>query len=173
MATRLQIAPLAPGDREAWEPLARAYKDFYRTPTSDAEFGAAWARILSRETVFGLGARQDGELLGIVHYVFHASAWHDRVCYLQDLFVAPRARAKGIARALIHAVAREAAEAGAVRCYWLTQEHNATARALYDKVARFNGFIRYDYPMSAEAAASAPPGIDPDSLSSSGHDRAR
>jgi len=28
-----------------------------------------------------------------------------------------------------------------------TQEDNARARLLYDKVARFNGFIRYDYPL--------------------------
>jgi len=31
--------------------------------------------------------------------------------------------------------------------YWLTKQDNARARILYDKVARFAGFIRYDYPM--------------------------
>ncbi|WP_158587862.1 hypothetical protein [Actinomadura logoneensis] len=35
-------------------------------------------------------------------------------------------------------------ERDAPRLYWTTQEHNATARALYDKVARFNGFLRHD-----------------------------
>jgi hypothetical protein len=29
------------------------------------------------------------------------------------------------------------------RVYWLTQEHNATARALYDKVAANSGFTVY------------------------------
>jgi hypothetical protein len=28
---------------------------------------------------------------------------------------------------------------------WTTQEDNHRARLLYDKVARLNGFIRYDY----------------------------
>jgi GNAT superfamily N-acetyltransferase len=142
------IAPLAPADRQAWERLARGYKEFYRTPTTDAEYDAAWKRIVSQGTVLGIGAKQDGALLGIAHYLFHGSAWADRVCYLQDLFVAPHARGKGIARALIEAVAAAAREAGAARCYWQTKEDNATARALYDKVARFSGFIRYDYPMS-------------------------
>ena len=32
--------------------------------------------------------------------------------------------------------------------YWLTQDNNTTARTLYDKVAVYKGFIRYDYPMS-------------------------
>lgn len=32
-----------------------------------------------------------------------------------------------------------------MRYYWLTQGSNAQARILYDKVARFAGYIRYDY----------------------------
>ncbi|HSN20877.1 MAG TPA: GNAT family N-acetyltransferase [Usitatibacter sp.] len=163
----LRIAALAARDRAAWEPLARGYKAFYRTETSDAEYEAAWGRILRREAVFGLGAKEGRELVGIAHYLFHASAWAERVCYLQDLFVAPHARGKGVARALIEAVAGEARKAGAARCYWQTQQHNATARALYDKVGRFNGFIRYDYPMQGA------PRVAPDLLASSGHGRAR
>ena len=33
----------------------------------------------------------------------------------------------------------------ALPIYWHTQESNARARVLYDKVARFTGFIRYAY----------------------------
>ena len=51
---------------------------------------------------------------------------------------------RGVGRALIEAVAQQARAAGAQRCYWLTQQDNHAARALYDKVARFHGFIRYD-----------------------------
>jgi hypothetical protein len=36
-----------------------------------------------------------------------------------------------------------AREQGASRVYWLTQEGNATARALYDKLAERSGFIQY------------------------------
>jgi GNAT superfamily N-acetyltransferase len=56
-------------------------------------------------------------------------------------------RGRGIARALIEAVAEAARTRGAERLYWLTQTHNAAARALYDKVAKYNDFIRYDYPL--------------------------
>jgi GNAT superfamily N-acetyltransferase len=143
-----RIGPLAREDRAGWEPLARGYKEFYKTETSGAEYDAAWSRILARGDVFGIGAKVDGKLVGIAHYLFHASAWADRVCYLQDLFVAPEARGQGIARALIEAVAEAAREGNAARCYWHTQEWNATARALYDRVGRFRGFIRYDYPLA-------------------------
>jgi GNAT superfamily N-acetyltransferase len=70
------------------------------------------------------------------------------VCYLQDLFTVPEARGRGVARALIAHVAEAARAAGARRYYWLTQEHNTTARALYDRVAAFHGFIRYDHPVT-------------------------
>jgi len=56
-------------------------------------------------------------------------------------------RGRGVAGALIKGVAAAALAQGAERLYWLTQDHNATARALYDKVAKYNNFIRYDYPL--------------------------
>jgi GNAT superfamily N-acetyltransferase len=73
--------------------------------------------------------------------------WYGDACYLQDLFVAEAARGRGAARALIERVAEMARIRGVTRLYWNTQEDNARARLLYDKVARFNGFIRYDYPL--------------------------
>jgi len=141
----LQIAPLRANERAAWEHLARAYKEFYQTPTSAAEFATAWKRLRTNDGVFGLGARVDGELVGIAHYLFHTGTWTRQVCYLQDLFTLPQARGKGVARALIEAVAQIARKQGATRYYWLTQEHNAVARVLYNKVGQYHGFIRYDY----------------------------
>lgn len=131
-------------DREAWLVLARGYKAFYETETSAAEFETAWQRLLGGDGVHGLGAFVDGQLVGFTHYLFHTTVWTRSVCYLQDLFTLPEARGRGVARSLIGAVADIAREAGAARCYWLTQENNLTARALYDRVASFHGFIRYD-----------------------------
>lgn len=143
----LVVSSLRPEDRASWEVLAQGYKRFYKTEASPAEYEATWQRLLRQDGVFGIGARGDGELVGIAHYLFHTSAWAPKVCYLQDLFVSPEARGKGAARALIEAVAGAAREAQASRCYWLTQEDNSTARVLYDKLAKFNGFVRYDYPL--------------------------
>jgi GNAT superfamily N-acetyltransferase len=91
-----------------------------------------------------LGAYMGGRLCGIVHYLFHRSCWTiGNYCYLQDLFVAENARHLGVGRALIAAVEKRARGAGASRVYWLTQESNAVARALYDKLAERSGFIQY------------------------------
>jgi GNAT superfamily N-acetyltransferase len=143
----VRVAALAAADHPRWLELARGYKAFYKTPVTDAEYQRAWKRLLANDRVWGLGARHGGQLVGIAHYLFHSSTWNEEVCYLQDLFVDPAFRGRGIARALIEAVAKAALARGAERLYWLTQEHNAAARALYDKVAKYNHFIRYDYPL--------------------------
>ena len=57
-----RIAPLQPEDRAAWEVLARGYKDFYYTPTTDAEYGVAWNRLLAQDGVHGLAAWLDGRM---------------------------------------------------------------------------------------------------------------
>jgi GNAT superfamily N-acetyltransferase len=143
----VETLALRPADRETWEVLARGYKEFYATPTSDAEYALAWDRLVAEEGVQGLGGFVDGKLVGIAHYLFHTSIWARSNCYLQDLFTLPSARGHGVARSLIFAVAEQARLRGAARFYWLTQDHNATARALYDKVAKHVGFIRYDFPL--------------------------
>jgi len=145
VSVAIDVAPLRAEDRAAWEVLARGYKAFYRSPTTDEEYATAWKRLLARDGVSGLGAKINGQLVGIAHYLFHASAWAQTVCYLQDLFTSPALRSKGVGRALIEAVAAEARVRGAARYYWLTQDHNAVARRLYDKVGKHNGFIRYDF----------------------------
>lgn len=149
------VTLLKSGDRTAWEELARGYKAFYRTPTTDEQYAAAWRDLQDEGSGFcGLGAYlgdapggEPGALVGIAHYLFHPLMWYGDACFLQDLFVAEAARGQGAARALIERVAEMARVRGATRLYWTAQEDNARARLLYDKVARFNGFIRYDYPL--------------------------
>ena len=140
----LRLAELTDADRSAWEPLARGYKAFYATEVDDAGYDAAWRRLRAGPPMLALGAWRQDQLLGIAHGVFHASAWADEVCYLQDLFTGPEARGQGVAAALIQALARHARLRGCARLYWQTHETNARARALYDRVAQHHGFIRYD-----------------------------
>ena len=143
----VDIAPIRDGDRAEWEALARGYKAFYETKLPDARYEETWQSLMAGARVHGLAARLGGEMVGIAHYLFHAQSWSADACYLQDLFTAPEARGRGVATALIGAVAEAARARGAVKYYWLTKEDNLQARALYDRVARFKGFVRYDYPL--------------------------
>ena len=141
----IEISPLAEPDRVAWKVLAEGYNDFYETVWPEAAYERVFRRLLAGRDVHALGAKLNGRLVGIAHYLFHANVWRDDVCYLQDLFVDEQVRGQGAARALIDAVAAAARVKGASRYYWQTKQDNARARALYEKVAVFRGFIRYDY----------------------------
>ena len=84
------------------------------------------------------------QLLGLAHILFHRSTWSKTwYCYLEDLFVDPTLRAKGVGRALIQAVYEKADAQGCTRTYWATQEFNYRARGLYDQVATKSPFIQY------------------------------
>jgi len=145
----LIVRAVRPEDYEPWLPLWDGYNAFYGRsgPTALAPeiTRTTWQRFFDHyEPVHAMVAEQDGQLLGLVHYLFHRSTISiEPTCYLNDLFTSEAARGKGVARALIQAVYDRAREAGGWRVYWLTHETNATARLLYDKVADDTGFIVY------------------------------
>jgi GNAT superfamily N-acetyltransferase len=140
----ITIGRLDAQDRAAWEHLFAGYHAFYGRPNWPQEnYDEAWRRFRQDDEIHARGAYDDTRLVGIVHFLVHASTSSADVCYLQDLFTAPEARGKGVARALIAEVERWAIDRGCARVYWLTQSGNDTARRLYDQVAENRGFIQY------------------------------
>ncbi|MFI6926202.1 GNAT family N-acetyltransferase [Nonomuraea spiralis] len=141
----ISIGKLVPSDRDVWEGLFRAYIDFYQRVEPAEMYERAWQEFQADTRMHAFGARVDGRLVGITHFLVHAStsAPDADVCYLQDLFTASDVRGRGVGRMLIEAVADWARDRGCSRVYWNTHESNSTARRLYDKVAENRGFIRY------------------------------
>jgi GNAT superfamily N-acetyltransferase len=140
------IRPLTHADRSQWDQLWQGYLAFYESAVPDDVSDLTWQRILDPEAPIHAfcAAQPDGKLLGIVHYLFHPVTWAAGPrCYLEDLFTASEARGQGVGRALIEAVYAAADARCADQVYWLTQDTNATARRLYDQVARATPFIKY------------------------------
>jgi GNAT superfamily N-acetyltransferase len=138
------IGPITAADRDEWLPLWHAYLVFYESELAPEVTEDVFARLVADQDLHGAIARDDrGVAVGFVHWLFHASTWTTTsYCYLEDLFVAPEARGAGAGRALIAHVREQAG--GAAKVYWLTQQGNATARALYDDVATSTGFVHYE-----------------------------
>ncbi len=143
------IRPVTAGDEAAWRDLWQAYLTFYEAELPEDVTAATFARLISDDpaTMRGSLLVVDGAPAGLVHHVLHATCWKiEKVCYLQDLYVRPEIRGRGLGRALIGAVYDSADAAGAPAVYWLTQHFNATARRLYDKIGVATPFIEYDRP---------------------------
>ena len=134
-----------PNERARWELLWQGYLRFYRAQLDPDVTELAWLRLVDLDDQpHGFVAVVERELVGFTTYLFHRSSWSlTCYCYLEDLFVAPAVRGRGVARKLIESVYAAADEAGASSVYWHTQEYNADARALYDTLARRTSFIVY------------------------------
>jgi GNAT superfamily N-acetyltransferase len=140
------IRPLAASDRTEWARLWEGYLRFYETSVSDAVYDSTFARLLGDDPrdFNACVAEQEGKLVGLVHYLFHRHCWKiEEVCYLQDLFADPDVRGTGVGRKLIEAVYDAADAHGAPTVYWLTQDFNAEARKLYDRIGTVTPFIKY------------------------------
>jgi len=148
----ITIAPLTAADRADWERLFRAYAAFYEQDLPQSVYDRAWAEFQAGTRMHALGGWLDGSLAGIVHFLTHARTSAADACYLEDLFTDPAHRGRGVARALIGAVADWAAERGCSNVYWQTRQDNATARQLYDQVAAYRGFIVYTMDLPARGS---------------------
>ncbi len=79
-----------------------------------------------------LVARQDGAIAGFaLHFPTFSTFLARRGLWLEDLYVRPAHRGKGIGRALLAAVAQVAAARGCGRLEWSVLDWNAPALAFY------------------------------------------
>jgi GNAT superfamily N-acetyltransferase len=85
--------------------------------------------------VYGHIAEVDGAAAAGALWFRNFSTW-DGVAgiYLEDLFVRPQFRRRGLARKLLATLARECVDSGYTRLSWAVLDWNVNAIALYDAV---------------------------------------
>ena len=125
-------------DRADWERLYAGYATFYQV-TQTPEMRArvwGWIHDHAHEVEAFVAEDDTGRLVGLTHFRPFARPLAASIGgFLDDLFVDPKARAEGVGRALIEAVAGIARERGWSVVRWLTADDNYRARALYDRLA--------------------------------------
>ena len=139
------IRPALPADEPAWRTLWQGYCEFQEVSLAEAVTNRTWARILDPDSgVLCVVAEVDGQIYGFANGVIHENTWElQPVCYLEDLFVLPSARGRGVGKALIDWLRNAMRAEGWARLYWVTRQDNAPARALYDRFTQADGFVRY------------------------------
>ncbi len=130
-------------------PLFDAYRQFYERPSDFALSGEFLSQRLQRgESVIFL-AEEGGETLGFVQLypLFSStSARPGRLWLLNDLFVTPAARGRGVGRHLMDRARRLAEETGACGLELATARTNHGAQSLYESLGyrRDTDFFRYE-----------------------------
>ena len=141
----LTIRALEEKDKSQWLKLWAGYLEFYKSTISPEQTELTWKRLINNELkMFGFVAEDENGVIGFTHCLFRPSTWTETdYCYLEDLFVDPNIRGKGVGRALIEKVVDLAKEKKSKRVYWTTQEFNKTARVLYDSITPVSEFVQY------------------------------
>lgn len=73
------------------------------------------------------------EIVGISLFYPRYSTWRGRCFYLEDLFVSPEVRGKGVGLGLLKATSEIAKEKGAIRLDWQVLDWNTPAVEFYEK----------------------------------------
>ena len=135
--TEVVVRQARPADGPAFLALVRALAEFEKLAPPDA---AAEARLIDD----AFGARPLFELWvaeisdDVIAYAATFTAYSTFLArpslYLEDLFVAPRARRRGVATAMLARLEAVARERGCGRFEWTVLDWNVDAVALYEGI---------------------------------------
>ena len=133
-----------PNDEVEWRRLWDGYNAFYETQVAPEITTSTWRRIIDpRSSIFGRVAEIGGRVGGFSISVLHEGTWVlTPTCYLEDLFVDPVYRGRGIGRKLIQDLVDRGRRENWSRLYWHTRRDNP-ARRLYDEFIEADDFVRY------------------------------
>lgn len=122
-------------DAESIAPLFDAYRRFYRQ-ASDLPLALAFVRerLAQAESVIFVAQDERGRTIGFTQlYPSFSSVSARRIWILNDLFVLPDARGKGVAHRLLNTAKDHAVATGAKRLL-LSTAHDNPAQKLYESL---------------------------------------
>jgi GNAT superfamily N-acetyltransferase len=142
----ITIAPPQAGDKADWRRLYEGYATFYKRPMNDDIAERVWSWVTGGSGVLeALVARDSkGRVVGLAHFRNMPRPLTGTMAgFLDDLFVDPELRGRGIGEKLIEALKEEGRRRGWTIIRWLTADDNYRARFLYDQHATRTGWITY------------------------------
>jgi len=131
------IRPARPTDAATILRFIRDLAAFEREPDAVEATEATLGEALfgDRPAAEAVIAEQDGRPLGFALFFHNFSTWTGRRgLYLEDLYVTPDARGRGIGGALLRHLAGIAVARGCARFEWSVLDWNAEAIAVYRRI---------------------------------------
>jgi GNAT superfamily N-acetyltransferase len=105
--------------------------------------------------VFATVAEEEGSVVGMAVHFRNFSTWTGRVgIYLEDLYVRPDHRGRGVGRALLADLARTANDRGYGRVDWSVLDWNSSAIRFYESLGAVPMDEWTGYRLSGDALAA-------------------
>ncbi|WP_417813355.1 GNAT family N-acetyltransferase [Thalassospira alkalitolerans] len=152
----IDIQHAAPRHRIGWERLWRQNIIQFGAPDMpDDVIDGLWQRILDpdhpMQAWLALDPAQpdskiddDQTVIGLAHLIIHPHTFTLRnVAYLEDFWVSPDHRSRGIGGLMMDALQTQAKQNDWARLYWLTGTDNHGAQRLYDRMAKRDNSVLY------------------------------
>lgn len=117
-------------------PLFDAYRQFYRQD-SDQQGARVFLRerLTKRDTVLLIGRDEHAQPIGFTHlFPSFSSVRMVSLWILNDLYVAPEMRGRGVGRQLMHAARKRALLEEVAMIALATEKDNHRAKALYEQL---------------------------------------
>lgn len=145
MADALTVRRAGEHDRDAWQSLWEAWQAHMDGRVPDHITASSWRKMIEPDSgLFAVIAFEQGRPLGFGNVSHTPFAWTgDEVLFLQDLFVTPYARGKGVGAALLMAIYAEADRLKASQVFWMVDEKDPELQAFYDRHAMRTPYLRY------------------------------
>ncbi|MDR2983750.1 MAG: GNAT family N-acetyltransferase, partial [Nocardiopsaceae bacterium] len=131
------MRPAVPGDVPRILELIRELADFERSldEVIATEDGLMRALFADKPAVFTHIAEVDGEVIGFALWFLNFSTWLGKHgIYLEDLYVTPAMRGRGIGRALLAELASICVREGYGRLEWWVLDWNEAAIGFYRSI---------------------------------------
>ncbi|MGH6807795.1 MAG: GNAT family N-acetyltransferase [Ensifer adhaerens] len=155
----LSIRAATAGDETHWRRLWAGYVAFSGTELAEDIISLTWSRLIDPAApLFARLAILDGEPVGFAVCQEQLATFFRRpICYIEDLYVDPSERGRGVARAMIDDLIALCRTSDWDRLYWYTERDNAAARRLYDRYSATDDHVRYklNFGTSAGSGKSA------------------
>lgn len=134
------IKPLTERDFFAWYGLFSAYTESLGLEPTDEQTMRVWTALHSDEADGVLAVDTVAGTVGFAHFsVFSRLLQGDTGLALEDVYVAPEMRERGVATALIEHVRTRAEEEHRSVVRWVTRPEDVAAKALYERFRAATG----------------------------------
>jgi GNAT superfamily N-acetyltransferase len=131
------IRPAAPADVPAIHRLIRELADYERSlaEVTATEQDLRDSLFLAQPAVFAHVAEDEGEVVGFALWFLNYSTWLGKHgIYLEDLYVTPQQRGRGLGKALLTELAAICVQRGYGRLEWWVLDRNTPAIGFYRSI---------------------------------------
>ena len=133
-------------DKKQWKKLYKGYANFYKVEMNNKILQTVWNWLHDKNhEVEGLVYEVDENIVGLAHYRRMPSPLRGQyIGFLDDLFVDPDHRGKGIGEKILKELKIISKSKGWNLTRWITRDDNVRAKSLYDRLAEKTTWDLYE-----------------------------